>query len=351
MKPTACKILVTGGAGFIGSNFIHYLLQHHPDWQIVNLDKLTYAGNLENLAELNDDPRYTFVHGDIADRNLVKSLFEEQKFDMVAHLAAESHVDRSILDASPFIETNIKGTQVLLEAAKEYGLKKFLQVSTDEVYGSLKPDEPPFTEESALQPNSPYSASKAAADLLARAYFVTFGVPVVITRSSNNYGPYQFPEKLIPLMIKNALEGKSLPIYGKGENIRDWIFVEDNCCALDLALQKGRVGEIYNIGGGWEKKNIEVVGLICDILAEELGKSIEEFKKLIAFVKDRPGHDLRYALDSSKIKEELDWQPKISFDDGLRRTVEWYLSHQDWVEKVISGEYVKYYEKIYGSKA
>lgn len=273
MKPTAYKILVTGGAGFIGSNFIRYLLQHHPDWQIVNLDKLTYAGNLENLADLKDDPRYTFVHGDIADRNLVKSLFEEQKFDMVAHLAAESHVDRSILDASPFVETNIKGTQVLLEAAKEYGLKKFLQVSTDEVYGSLKTAEPPFTEESALQPNSPYSASKAAADLLARAYFVTFGVPVVITRSSNNYGPYQFPEKLIPLMIKNALEGKSLPVYGSGENIRDWIFVEDNCCALDLALQKGRAGEIYNIGGGWEKKNIEVVELICDILAEELEKS------------------------------------------------------------------------------
>lgn len=259
MKPTAYKILVTGGAGFNGSNFIQYLLQHHPDWQIVNLDKLTYAGNLENLANLKDDPRYTFVHGDIADRNLVKNLFEEQKFDMVAHLAAESHVDRSILDASPFIETNIKGTQVLLEAAKEYGLKKLLQVSTDEVYGSLNTDEPPFTEESALQPNSPYLASKAAADLLARAYFVTFGVPVVITRSSNNYGPYQFPEKLIPLMIKNALEGKTLPVYGKGENIRDWIFVENNCCALDLALQKGRAGEAYNIGGGWGKKNIEVV--------------------------------------------------------------------------------------------
>ncbi len=273
MKPTAYKILVTGGAGFIGSNFIRYLLQHHPDWQIVNLDKLTYAGNLENLADLKDDPRYTFVHGDIADRNLAKSLFEEQKFDMVVHLAAESYMDRSILDASPFIETNIKGTQVLLEAAKEYGLKKFLHVSTDEVYGSLKTDEPPFTEESALQPNSPYSASKAAADLLARAYFVTFGVPVVIARSSNNYGPYQFPEKLIPLMIKNALEGKSLPVYGSGENIRDWIFVEDNCCALDLALQKGRAGEAYNIGGGWEKKNIEVVELICDILAEELEKS------------------------------------------------------------------------------
>lgn len=350
MKPFSCKILVTGGAGFIGSNFIRYLLQHHSDWQIVNLDKLTYAGNLENLADLKDDPRYTFVYGDIADRNLVKNLFEEQKFDMVAHLAAESHVDRSILDASPFIETNIKGTQVLLEAAKEYGLKKFLQVSTDEVYGSLKTDEPPFTEESALQPNSPYSASKAAADLLARAYFVTFGVPVVITRSSNNYGPYQFPEKLIPLMIKNALEGKSLPVYGKGENIRDWIFVEDNCCALDLALQKGRAGEVYNIGGGWEKKNIEVVELICDILAEELGKSVEEFKKHITFVKDRPGHDLRYALDSSKIKEELGWQPKISFEDGLRRTAEWYLNHQDWVEKVISGEYVNYYKKVYGSK-
>ncbi len=350
MKPTAYKILVTGGAGFIGSNFIHYLLQHHPDWEIVNLDKLTYAGNLENLAELNDDPRYTFVHGDIADRNLVKSLFEEQKFDMVAHLAAESHVDRSILDASPFIETNIKGTQVLLEAAKEYGLKKFLQVSTDEVYGSLKPGEPPFTEESALQPNSPYSASKAAADLLARAYFVTFGVPVVITRSSNNYGPYQFPEKLIPLMIKNALEGKSLPVYGKGENIRDWIFVEDNCCALDLVLQKGRAGEIYNIGGGWEKKNIEVVELICDILAEELGKSVGEFKKLITFVKDRPGHDLRYALDSSKIKEELGWQPKETFSSGLRKTVRWYLNNTEWVNAIKIGEYTKWIERNYADR-
>lgn len=350
MKPTAYKILVTGGAGFIGSNFIHYLLQHHPDWQIVNLDKLTYAGNLENLADLNDDPRYTFVRGDIADRNLVKSLFEEQKFDMVAHLAAESHVDRSILDASPFIETNIKGTQVLLEAAKEYGLKKFLQVSTDEVYGSLKPDEPPFTEGNALQPNSPYSASKAAADLLARAYFVTFGVPVVITRSSNNYGPYQFPEKLIPLMIKNALEGKSLPIYGKGENIRDWIFVGDNCCALDLVLQKGRVGEIYNIGGGWEKKNIEVVELICDILSEELGKSVEEFKKLITFVKDRPGHDLRYALDSSKIKDELGWQPKETFSSGLRKTIKWYLNNAEWVNAIKTGEYTKWMEKNYDNR-
>ena len=350
MKPTAYKILVTGGAGFIGSNFIRYLLQHHPDWQIVNLDKLTYAGNLENLADLNDDPRYTFVHGDIADRNLVKSLFEEQKFDMVAHLAAESHVDRSILDASPFIETNIKGTQVLLEAAKEYGLKKFLQVSTDEVYGSLKPDEPPFTEGSALQPNSPYSASKAAADLLARAYFVTFGVPVVITRSSNNYGPFQFPEKLIPLMIKNALEGKSLPVYGKGENIRDWIFVEDNCCALDLVLQKGRAGEIYNIGGGWEKKNIEVVELICDILSEELGESVEEFKKLITFVKDRPGHDLRYALDSSKIKEELGWQPKETFSSGLRKTIKWYLNNTEWVNAIKTGEYTKWIEKNYDNR-
>jgi len=350
VKPTAYKILVTGGAGFIGSNFIRYLLQHHPHWQIVNLDKLTYAGNLENLADLNDDPRYSFVHGDIADRNLVKNLFEEQKFDMVAHLAAESHVDRSILDASPFIETNIKGTQVLLEAAKEYGPKKFLQVSTDEVYGSLKPDELPFTEESALQPNSPYSASKAAADLLARAYFVTFGVPVVITRSSNNYGPFQFPEKLIPLMIKNALEGKSLPVYGKGENIRDWIFVEDNCCALDLVLQKGRAGEIYNIGGGWEKKNIEVVELICDILSEELGESVEEFKKLITFVKDRPGHDLRYALDSSKIKEELGWQPKETFSSGLRKTIKWYLNNTEWVNAIKTGEYTKWIEKNYDNR-
>lgn len=266
------KLLVTGGAGFIGSNFIRYILREHPEWEIVNLDKLTYAGNLANLKDVEDNPRYRFVKGDIADRELVQRLFQQEKFDVVVNFAAESHVDRSILDSSPFIETNVKGTQVLLEAAREFEIKKFVQISTDEVYGSLGPDDPPFTEENPLLPNSPYSASKAAADLLCRAYHKTYQLPVVITRSSNNYGPYQFPEKLIPLMIINALEDKPLPVYGDGQNIRDWLFVEDNCRAIDLVLQKGRVGEVYNIGGGYEKRNIEVVELICDILTEKLNK-------------------------------------------------------------------------------
>ncbi|MGC9019578.1 MAG: dTDP-glucose 4,6-dehydratase, partial [Candidatus Bipolaricaulaceae bacterium] len=261
------KLLVTGGAGFIGSNFIRHILKEHPDWHVVNLDKLTYAGNLANLKDVEADPRYSFVKGDIANRELVDKLFREGKFDVVVNFAAESHVDRSILDPSPFIETNIKGTQVLLEAARTYPVKRFIQISTDEVYGSLG-ETGKFTEESPLRPNSPYAASKAAADLLCRAYHKAYGIPVIITRSSNNYGPYQFPEKLIPLMIRNALLGKPLPVYGEGENVRDWLYVEDNCRAIDLVLQKGRTGEVYNIGGSCEKRNIEVVEMICKILEE-----------------------------------------------------------------------------------
>lgn len=345
------KLLVTGGCGFIGSNFIHYVLKMHPDWEVVNLDKLTYAGNLKNLKDIEGNPRYRFVKGDITDRNLVNRLFVEEKFTAVVNFAAESHVDRSILDPAPFIETNVKGTQVLLEAARAHGVEKFLQISTDEVYGSLDPDDPPFSEESPLKPNSPYAASKASADLLCRAYYKAYGVPVVITRSSNNYGPYQFPEKLIPLMIRNALQGMPLPIYGKGENIRDWLYVEDNCKAIDLVLQKGRAGEIYNIGGGCEKKNLEVVQMICNILEELKPPALHRPPhSLITFIRDPRGaaHDLRYALDCRKIKEELGWEPKASFEEGLRRTVEWYLGNGDWVESVITGEYLEYYQKVYG---
>lgn len=320
------KVLVTGGAGFIGSNFIRFALKNYPDWEIVNLDKLTYAGNLENLKDIEKDPRYQFVRGDIADRAVVFELFRKERFDIVVNFAAESHVDRSILDSSPFIETNIKGVQVLLEAAREFSVEKFVQISTDEVYGSLEPGDPPFTEESPLKPNSPYSASKAAADLLCRAYFVTYGVPVVITRSCNNYGPYQFPEKLIPLMITNALEDKPLPVYGDGENVREWLFVEDNCRAIELVVEKGRPGEVYNIGSGEERKNIEVVKEVLRILGKP--------ESLITFVKDRLGHDRRYALDTSKVQKEFNWRPKISFPEGLEHTVEWYLRNRCWVSKM-----------------
>jgi dTDP-glucose 4,6-dehydratase len=276
---------------------------------------------------------------------LINRLFKTERFDAVLNFAAESHVDRSILDPSPFIETNVKGVQVLLEAARQYPVERFIQISTDEVYGSLGPTGK-FTEDSPLRPNNPYSASKASADLLCRAYWKAYGVPIIITRSSNNYGPYQFPEKLIPLMIRNALLGKELPVYGKGEQIRDWLYVEDNCRAITLVLERGRVGEIYNIGGGCEKKNIEVVRMICDILRE-----IRGLKPKIQFIKDPrgPAHDFRYALDCTKIKEELGWEPQTKFEEGLRRTVNWYLENQDWVESVISGEYLEYYKKIYGS--
>ncbi|MBC7343526.1 MAG: dTDP-glucose 4,6-dehydratase [Clostridia bacterium] len=334
------KVLVTGGAGFIGSNFVQYLLREHPDWQILNLDKLTYAGNLENLVAIQDDPRYTFVHGDVADRGLVHNLFAREKFDLVAHLAAESHVDRSILDASPFIETNIKGTQVLLEAAKRYQVQKFLQVSTDEVYGSLGPDDPPFTEESPIRPNSPYSASKASADLLARAYFITFGVPVVITRCSNNYGPYQHPEKFIPTIILNALADSPIPVYGDGQNVRDWIHVQDHCRALDLALQRGEAGQVYNIGANNEHSNLDIVRTILKIMGKP--------ETLITFVKDRPGHDRRYAINPAKLVAELGWRPQVDFATGLEDLITWYTTHRPWWERVKSGEYREYAEKWYG---
>ncbi len=338
------KVLVTGGCGFIGSNFIRFLLKNHPDWKVVNLDKLTYCGNLANLKDVEKHPNYRFIRGDIADRKLVNELFKSEKFDAVLNFAAESHVDRSILDPSPFIETNVKGVQVLLEAARQYPVEKFIQISTDEVYGSLGPTGK-FTEDSPLKPNSPYAASKASADLLCRAYQKAYGLPVIITRSSNNYGPYQFPEKLIPLMIRNALLGKELPVYGKGEQIRDWLYVEDNCRAISLVLERGKIGEIYNIGGNCEKRNIEVVEMICQILKELRGLNPK-----IKFIKDPrgPAHDFRYALDCTKMKKELGWEPQVKFEEGLKRTINWYLENQDWVESVITGEYLEYYEKIYG---
>lgn len=343
------KVLVTGGAGFIGSNFVRYVLQLHTDWQVVNLDKLTYAGNLASLADVEGNPRYTFIKGDIADRPLVDGVFDEQKPDAVVNFAAESHVDRSMLDAAPFVDTNIRGTYVLLEAAREHRIDRFVQISTDEVYGALGEDGI-FTELSPLCPNNPYSASKACAELLCHAYQKAYGVPAIITRSSNNYGPYQFPEKLIPLMIRNALVGKPLPVYGEGKQVRDWLFVEDNCRALDSVLQNGRVGEVYNIGGSCEKPNIEVVELIRTIL--QRCPATRNLQPKIQFIKDPRGaaHDFRYALDSSKIRGELHWTPRRSFENGLKETVEWYLENQAWVDGVITGEYHRYYESLYGAR-
>jgi len=333
------KLLVTGGAGFIGSNFIHYILGKRPDWEITNLDKLTYAGNLENLRDIENNPNYRFVKGDIVDRELISNLLQD-KIDVIVNFAAESHVDRSILDASPFIETNVKGTQVLLEGARQYRAGKFIQVSTDEVYGSIKTGE--FTEESPLSPNSPYAASKAAADLLCHAFWKTYQLPVVITRCSNNLGPFQFPEKLIPLAVTNALENKPIPIYGDGLNIRDWIYVTDHCCALDLAIQKGKPGEIYNIAANQEKTNLELIHNLLAIM--------DKPQKLITFVTDRPGHDRRYALGASKITQEMGWSLTYSFEEALATTVNWYLNHESWWRKVKSGEYAKYYERMYSHR-
>lgn len=334
-------ILITGGAGFIGSNFIKYMLNKYEDYKIINLDLLTYAGNLENLKDVEDNPNYEFIKGDIADRDLVNNLFEKYKFDYVINFAAESHVDRSIEDPGIFVKTNIMGTQALLDAAKKYGIEKYLQVSTDEVYGALG-STGMFTEETPLAPNSPYSASKASADLLVRAYYKTFGLPVNITRCSNNYGPYQFPEKLIPLMIANALEDKDLPIYGDGLQVRDWLHVKDHCSAIDTVLHKGKIGEVYNIGGNNEKKNIEIVKLIL----EKLGKP----ESLIKYVKDRPGHDRRYAIDNTKITTELGWEPSYTFEQGMEETIKWYLDNRDWWEKIRSGEYMEYYKRMYGNR-
>ncbi|MCL0056436.1 dTDP-glucose 4,6-dehydratase [Dehalococcoidia bacterium] len=334
------KILVTGGAGFIGSNFVCYLLREHPDWEVTNLDKLTYAGNLENLMDVEGNPGYHFVKGDITDREVVDKLLG-QGFDVVVNFAAESHVDRSILDSSPFIRTNVQGTQVLLEGARQHKVKLFLQVSTDEVYGSLGA-QGKFTEESPLLPNSPYAASKAAADCLCRAYYHTYSLPVVITRCSNNYGPFQFPEKLIPLVITNALEGKEIPVYGDGLNVRDWIHAEDHCRALDVIIQQGKPGEIYNIGGNCEETNLQLVHCILAIMGKP--------RSLITFVADRPGHDRRYALETSKIERELGWRPAILLGEGLRGTVQWYIQNESWWRRIKSGEYVEYYERMYSQR-
>lgn len=335
------KLLVTGGAGFIGSNFVRYMVNKYPEYTIVNLDLLTYAGNLENLKDVENKPNYQFVKGDIADRKFIAALFAKEKFDYVINFAAESHVDRSITNPGIFVQTNIQGTLALLDAAKEIGVKKYLQVSTDEVYGTLGATGY-FTETTPLAANSPYSASKAGADLLVRAYHETFGLPVNITRCSNNYGPYHFPEKLIPLMIINALNDKELPVYGDGLNIRDWLYVEDHCQAIDLVLHKGRDGEVYNVGGNNERTNIEIVKTILN----QLGKP----ESLIKFVKDRPGHDRRYAIDATKLREELGWKPKHNFETGIKETIEWYLDHQEWWENIISGEYQDYFKSQYGDR-
>ncbi len=337
------RVLVTGGCGFIGSNFIHYFLKTYPEASIINVDKLTYAGNLENLSDLARSPRYHFVRGDIADGPLIESLVKKG-LDAIVNFAAESHVDRSIEDPSAFIRTNIFGTFVLLETLRRvYPQEKirFLHISTDEVYGSLG-ETGLFREETPLSPNSPYSASKASADMMVRAYHHTYGLPVLITRCSNNYGPYQFPEKLIPLMISNALEDRELPIYGDGLQVRDWIYVEDHCRALDVVLHKGREGEIYNIGGRCEKTNLSVAKTILD----RLGKP----HSLIRFVADRPGHDRRYAIDFSKIERELGWAPKVSFEEGIDLTIRWYQDHQEWWQKIKTGEYLEYYRRMYQNR-
>lgn len=333
------NLLVTGGAGFIGSNFVYYILEKYKDYKLVNLDLLTYAGNLENLKEVENNPNYTFVKGDIANRELVDYLVKAYHIDVIVNFAAESHVDRSIIDPDIFIKNNILGTQALLDVTKANQIQKYVQISTDEVYGSLG-ETGYFTEETPLAPNSPYSASKASADLIVRSYFETFGLNINITRCSNNYGPYHFPEKLIPLMITNALEDNPLPVYGKGDNVRDWLHVKDHCSAIDLVIHKGRPGEVYNIGGHNERKNIEIVELII----EKLGKS----KDLIHFVKDRLGHDKRYAIDPSKIMTELGWKPQFTFDTGIVETIQWYLDHPEWWKRIKSGDYLNYYTKQYG---
>ncbi len=335
------KLFVTGGAGFIGSNFIHQLLSGGSELELVNFDALTYAGNLENLAELKDDPRYRFVKGSIGDPKQVAKALDDS-FDAIVHFAAESHVDRSIEGARIFLETNVLGTQILLERAKELGGIRFIMVSTDEVYGSLGPHDDAFNESTSLAPNSPYSASKASADLLCRAYHHTFGLPVIVTRCSNNYGPYQFPEKLIPLMISNALQDEALPVYGDGKNVRDWLYVRDHCSAIEAVLRRGGPGEIYNIGGDSQRENIQVVRLLLEILGKP--------ESLIRYVGDRLGHDRRYAIDASKIKRELNWRPQVSFEDGLADTVQWYLDHGRWLDTVRSGEYRAYYERMYSGR-
>lgn len=336
------NLLVTGGAGFIGSNFVRYMLEKYPNYKVVNYDLLTYAGNLENLKDVENHPNYTFVKGDINNRELVDYLVKTHEIDVIVNFAAESHVDRSITDPDIFVKTNVLGTQALLDVAKDNNIKKYVQISTDEVYGTLG-ETGYFTEETPLAPNSPYSASKASADLLVRAYHETYGLNVNITRCSNNYGPYHFPEKLIPLMVTNALEGKELPIYGDGQNIRDWLHVKDHCAAIDLVIHKGRPGEVYNIGGHNERTNNEIVHLIV----EKLGVS----KDLIKYVADRPGHDRRYAIDPTKIMTELGWKPQYTFEKGILETIQWYIDNQEWWKNIKSGEYMKYYQKQYGDRS
>jgi dTDP-glucose 4,6-dehydratase len=335
------KLLVTGGAGFIGSNFIRYMINKYPNYSIINLDALTYAGNLENLHDIEECNNYKFIKGDITNREIINHLFEEENVDYVLNFAAESHVDRSITEPDVFVKTNIQGTQVLLDSSKKYKVKKYLQVSTDEVYGTLG-ESGYFTETTPLAPNSPYSASKAGADLLVRAYHETFGLPINITRCSNNYGLYQFPEKLIPLMVINALNDHHLPVYGDGLNIRDWLHVEDHCQAIDLVLHYGENGEIYNVGGINERTNIEIVNTIL----KKLGKPAS----LVRYVTDRPGHDRRYAIDSTKLREELGWNPKYTFESGMKETIEWYQNNRAWWENILSGNYQQYFEKQYSQR-
>jgi len=349
------RLLVTGGCGFIGVNFVRLLLEQRPQWRVINLDKLTYAGNLASLADVAEHPRHRFVHGDICDADLLDRLFREEAIDLVVHFAAESHVDRSILGPADFITTNVVGTFTLLEAARRHwpdaGERRFLHISTDEVFGSLGPSGF-FTEETPYDPRSPYSASKASSDHLVRAYHHTYGLPTLITNCSNNYGPCQFPEKLIPLVFRNALAGKPLPVYGDGLNVRDWLYVEDHCLAVLLALEQGSAGQSYNIGGNNEKTNLEVVGLVCDLLDRKAaplpgGKSR---RSLITHVRDRLGHDRRYAIDAGKIRRELGWTPATSFEQGIERTVDWYLAHGAWLDSVVDGSYQRYYEAMYGNR-
>ncbi len=338
------NIIVTGGAGFIGSNFVFYQLKNHPDDKIICVDNLTYAGNLQTLDKVMNCPQFTFVKADISDRNAMEEIFEKFQPDIVVNFAAESHVDRSIENPEIFLKTNVLGVQVLLDCCKKYGIVRYHQVSTDEVYGDLPLDRTDlfFTEDTPIHTSSPYSASKASADLLVLAYFRTFGLPVSITRCSNNYGPYHFPEKLIPLIISRALDDKTLPVYGTGENVRDWLFVEDHCSAIDLVIRKGKTGEVYNVGGHNEKTNLEVVKTVL----KHLGKP----ESLITFVNDRPGHDMRYAIDPTKIHSELGWLPKTKFEDGIKLTIDWYLNNKEWWQNIISGEYQNYYNRMYADR-
>lgn len=338
------KILVTGGAGFIGGNFVHYMVNTYPEDMIVNLDLLTYAGNLETLKSVEDKPNYKFYKGDIADRDFIMDLFEKEKFDVVINFAAESHVDRSITNPELFVHSNVLGTVTLLDASRKFGVKRYHQVSTDEVYGDLPLDRPDlfFTEETPLHTSSPYSSSKASADLFVMAYYRTFGLPVTISRCSNNYGPYQFPEKLIPLMISRALADEELPVYGKGENVRDWLHVLDHCTAIDLIVRNGKVGEVYNVGGHNERTNLQVVKTVL--------KALDKPETLIKYVTDRPGHDRRYAIDPKKLETELGWKPQYTFDTGIVQTIQWYLDNKEWWQNILSGEYANYFEKMYGKR-